>query len=139
MNDTNVTSRTSLRITSGIVAVIFTIITLLLSYLQITKGPNLVGLMMLTVPTTIAIIFWWVTARVHISESRRLMGSALKYGVIVGFLSFLLGIIGPLILGYVSGLSADQGPLLGIFITGPLGAILGAIGGYLYARSHHQN
>jgi hypothetical protein len=27
---------------------------------------------------------------------------------------------------------ANQGPLLGIFITGPLGAVLGAIGGFVY-------
>jgi len=27
---------------------------------------------------------------------------------------------------------ANQGPLLGIFITGPLGAVLGAIGGLVY-------
>ena len=30
---------------------------------------------------------------------------------------------------------ANQGPLLGIFITGPLGTLLGAIGGFVYAKS----
>jgi hypothetical protein len=27
---------------------------------------------------------------------------------------------------------ADQGPLLGLFITGPLGIVFGAIGGFIY-------
>ena len=44
---------------------------------------------------------------------------------IVGIVSFLSGFIGPLLLTPDS----NQGPLLGIFVTGPLGAIAGAVCG----------
>lgn len=44
--------------------------------------------------------------------------------LIVGGFGFLLGFIGPMI--FAPG--ANQGPLLGIFITGPIGFMLGMIG-----------
>jgi hypothetical protein len=50
--------------------------------------------------------------------------------VIVGGIGFAIGFFGPMLLAP----DANQGPMLGIFITGPLGAIVGAIGGALYAR-----
>ena len=45
--------------------------------------------------------------------------------LVVGLVSFLGGFIGPMI--FTPG--ANQGPLLGIFFTGPLGFIVGAIVG----------
>jgi hypothetical protein len=47
--------------------------------------------------------------------------------VVLGLIGFAAGFFGPLILTP----EANQGPLLGIFITGPLGAALGAIIGAL--------
>ena len=47
--------------------------------------------------------------------------------VILGFTGFILGFVGPMIVAP----DANQGPLLGIFITGPAGAILGAIIGFV--------
>jgi hypothetical protein len=44
---------------------------------------------------------------------------------IAGVVSFLCGFIGPMLLTPDS----NQGPLLGIFVTGPLGAIAGAVCG----------
>lgn len=46
-------------------------------------------------------------------------------GLIVGTIAFLAGFVGPMILTP----NANQGPLLGIFFTGPLGFIVGAIVG----------
>ena len=45
--------------------------------------------------------------------------------VVVGVVSFLIGFVGPIIFDPHS----PQGPLLGIFFTGPLGAIAGAVAG----------
>ena len=45
--------------------------------------------------------------------------------MIVGGIGFCAGFFGPMVFAP----DANQGPLLGIFITGPLGALLGAIGG----------
>lgn len=50
---------------------------------------------------------------------RRILGLTFK----IGGTAFLLGFIGPMILAP----GANQGPLLGIFITGPLGLVLGFV------------
>jgi hypothetical protein len=61
-------------------------------------------------------------------------GTSLLYGiagaVIIGFPSFLIGFVGPIIFAP----QANQGPLLGIFITGPAGALIGFIAGAVYAQ-----
>ena len=54
------------------------------------------------------------------------MGTGVKFGSI----GFALGFFGPMILDPSSG----NGPMLGIFITGPLGFVLGLIVGYLRRR-----
>jgi hypothetical protein len=43
---------------------------------------------------------------------------------VVGGIGFLAGFVGPIVLQPDS----PQGPLLGIFLTGPVGAIVGAVG-----------
>jgi hypothetical protein len=45
-----------------------------------------------------------------------------------GTVGFLGGFLGPIIFMP----DANQGPMLGIFITGPLGFVLGAAGGFIY-------
>lgn len=46
----------------------------------------------------------------------------------LGVIGFLAGFVGPLIFMP----DANQGPLLGILITGPGGVVLGAVGGSIY-------
>jgi hypothetical protein len=55
--------------------------------------------------------------------------------MVTGALGFSAGFFGPMI--FVP--SANQGPLLGIFITGPLGLVLGGAGGAIhwFARGRH--
>jgi hypothetical protein len=48
--------------------------------------------------------------------------------LVVGTIGFLGGFFGPMI--FAPG--ANQGPLLGLFITGPLGFLLGGAGGLVY-------
>jgi hypothetical protein len=57
-----------------------------------------------------------------------IIASVFKGAVIVGAIGFCAGFFGPMLFAP----DANQGPLLGIFITGPLGAVLGAIGGFVY-------
>jgi hypothetical protein len=57
------------------------------------------------------------------------LGSSILMGaVVVGSLGFSAGFFGPIY--FTPG--ANQGPLLGIFFTGPLGLVVGAIGGGVY-------
>ncbi|HET9604452.1 MAG TPA: hypothetical protein VFO96_09190 [Gemmatimonadales bacterium] len=53
---------------------------------------------------------------------------------IVGAIGFIGGFFGPIIFTP----DANQGPLLGLFITGPIGVVVGAIGGYFYGFSREQ-
>lgn len=46
----------------------------------------------------------------------------LRWALIIGGIGFAAGFFGPMILAP----GANQGPMLGIFITGPLGAVAGA-------------
>jgi hypothetical protein len=51
-----------------------------------------------------------------------------KGSLVTGAIGFCGGFFGPLIFAP----EANQGPLLGIFITGPLGFLLGALGGAVH-------
>lgn len=51
-----------------------------------------------------------------------------KYGLLFGIIGFSIGFFGPMM--FVP--EANQGPLLGIFITGPLGFIAGIILGIIF-------
>ena len=50
--------------------------------------------------------------------------------LMVGALGFIAGFFGPMLLTP----EANQGPLLGLFITGPAGLVLGAVGGGIVWR-----
>ena len=62
------------------------------------------------------------------STPRDLLSSVVLGGLVTGVVGFAAGFFGPII--FAPG--ANQGPLLGIFITGPLGVLLGAVGGGIY-------
>jgi hypothetical protein len=62
------------------------------------------------------------------SFSDELATSIVMGGIIVGSGSFLIGFIGPML--FIP--SANLGPLLGIFITGPIGFLVGLVAGGIY-------
>jgi hypothetical protein len=55
--------------------------------------------------------------------------NALGFASFVGLASFLAGFVGPMVLTP----GGNQGPLLGIFITGPLGLLAGLVWGVVRA------
>ncbi|HVO10001.1 MAG TPA: hypothetical protein VMX54_04540 [Vicinamibacteria bacterium] len=54
-----------------------------------------------------------------------LASSTILGGILVGGVCFVAGFFGPMIFAP----QANQGPLLGLFITGPLGGMVGCVGG----------
>lgn len=62
------------------------------------------------------------------SRASDLSGHVLRSAAVVGALAFAAGFAAPLLLS-----SSNLGPLVGIFITGPLGALAGALWGVLKA------
>ena len=106
--------------------------------------------MLVVVPATYFIIYWvafstpfsnsgifsllcaagvgWYAWKKLGSTPADLFSCTLLGAIVLGAIGFCAGFFGPIILA--SG--GNQAPLLGIFITGPLGFILGAIGGFVY-------
>ena len=58
----------------------------------------------------------------------------LGFTLVVGGLCFVAGFFGPMIVAP----DANQGPLLGIFITGPAGLVLGLLWGALRSMARRQ-
>ncbi len=61
-------------------------------------------------------------------QSITLMQSVRYWALVIGAVGFVGGFFGPML--FTPG--ANQGPMLGIFITGPLGVLIGAIGGLVH-------
>jgi hypothetical protein len=118
------------RILAGIVAVPLTAFALMVLFTQVRFGFDPMGAIFGLGAATVAVICWWFALRGHIAESRLRMRFAVTGGLILGGIGFAAGFFGPIILTP----EANQGPLLGIFVTGPLGFVLGTGIGWLYAR-----
>jgi hypothetical protein len=78
---------------------------------------------------------WYVW--IHTASVHGVVGAAAMGAFVIGAIGFSAGFFGPIL--FMPG--ANQGPLLGIFITGPLGFVLGGIGGAIYwllMRAHRE-
>jgi hypothetical protein len=117
------------RIVAMVVAIPFTAFALLLLWSDFRGGANWQEILPGFFPVTVAIICWAFALRGHIAESRRRTTAALVGGVMLGGIGFAaafgLGIL----------TNNSMAPVAGIFMTGPLGFVLGAIIGWLYARN----
>jgi hypothetical protein len=69
---------------------------------------------------------WRAMQETRVGEGSILMAIA-NGALIVGSIGFAAGFFGPIIFTP----EANQGPLLGIFITGPIGVVVGAVGGLI--------
>ncbi len=76
------------------------------------------------VALAVAVYVW----RHTVFHQANLVSSVVVGALTIGGIGFSAGFFGPLLLTPAS----NQGPLLGIFLTGPLGFLFGAFGGALY-------
>jgi hypothetical protein len=72
------------------------------------------------------------SATAHSEPARAILSRAVRPALIVGGIGFAGGFFGPMILAP----DANQGPMLGIFITGPLGFLSGLIYGVVRELLH---
>ncbi|TGT35703.1 hypothetical protein [Mesorhizobium sp. M8A.F.Ca.ET.165.01.1.1] len=56
-----------------------------------------------------------------------MIATMFRWGVLLGVIGFVGGFVGPVILTP----DANQGPLLGLLITGPLGLVVGLVVGFV--------
>ncbi len=125
--------RVSSRVLAAIGALLFTAYAVWSAF-NLVASPRrgeyfLFGIFIVTSGTAAAMC-WWFVLRGHIAESRGVMRAGCLSGLVVGGAAFLAGFIGPIILMP----DANQGPFLGIFITGPLGCVVGTAVGVMFAR-----
>jgi hypothetical protein len=94
-------------------------------YLVLAAGLPFRMSFLLSTPAAVA-VGWYIWGR---TRSQTGFARSVSIGALatVG-ISFLAGFVGPMVLAP----DANQGPLLGIFLTGPLGFVFGAAGGAIY-------
>jgi len=86
-----------------------------------TKSRHLIAI---TAAVFIGLFLWLITR----DKPGKFIGQLVKTALLTGGTGFLIGFVGPLIF-YPE---ANQGPLIGIFITGPISFLGGLITGGLY-------
>jgi hypothetical protein len=82
----------------------------------------------------VALVCGWFALRGHVEESRAEMRSGCATGAAVGAVGLVAGVLGPVILTPES----NQGPLLGVLVTGPLGAVAGTLIGIVARRARRK-
>ena len=95
-------------------------------------APHLIAVVASVTAAIAAARYVWLRSA---SASGGFVKSTMMGALVTGAVAFSAGFFGPMI--FVPG--ANQGPLLGIFITGPLGLMLGGAGGAIhwFARGRH--
>ena len=76
-----------------------------------------------------AAVAWYVWTHA-VSFQASPVSSVLMGAFVVGGIGFSAGFFGPLL--FAPSGAANPGPLLGLFITGPAGFLLGAVGGFVH-------
>ncbi len=84
----------------------------------------------ISVGATTAAMLWWFALRGHLPASRQQMYTGCLGGLMVGGIGFVGGFVAPMLLKP----EANQGPLLGILITGPAGFVLGTVAAVVFAK-----
>ena len=90
----------------------------------IVNNPAIQIAVSLLAALSIGVFIWKTTVKI----SQGLIHYIIMGGIIIGSIGFISGFLGPMIFTP----SSNQGPLLGIFITGPIGFLVGLVGGGVY-------
>ena len=124
-----------MRVSYAIVpALIFTVVLVCVVSVQVINNAVHPIALLFDLPIlVIAVLSWFFVASGEGSQLRQ--SQALPYAargaLLFGLVAFVAGFAGPMIFTPHS----NQGPLLGILITGPLGVVIGTIAGAIYGAT----
>jgi hypothetical protein len=85
--------------------------------------------------TTMSLLCWWAALAGREPGARAGIQSSWRAGWLIGMAGFAIGFVGPLVVTP----KASLGPLLGILVTGPVGFVLGALGGAVAHANRSQD
>lgn len=122
---------TVLRVLAGIIALPCIWIAFASLYGQLGGGFSQFGTIIASASLCASIIFASFAARGHVSTARAHIWRSLMGALALGSLGFLVGFLGTSLTG---GPENPQGPMVGIFITGPLGFTVGGLAGFLWSQ-----
>ena len=110
------------------------IIALLVLRGQVIEGYEPIGALFGLTSTSIAVLCWWYIFGWPTTVDHACYRYAVRGGKIIGGICLLAGYVGPIILTP----DANSGPLFGIFISGPIGFVVGMLSGIIYGlfRTH---
>ena len=94
-------------------------------------SPDLADLAALLTAMVVAALVWSGTG----AGAHGVLSTTLTWSAIIGAIGFSGGFFGPMIFTP----DANQGPLLGLLITGPLGCAVGAAGGLVFSLRRRLN
>jgi hypothetical protein len=84
---------------------------------------------------TMGFLCWWPVLGAGEATSRARIRTAWRSGWALGAAGLALGFFGPLVIRP----DANLGPLLGILATGPLGFVLGVLGGVIAGKTRYTS
>ena len=117
------------RVFAGICGIIFSVFSLITLRTALLSGDFNIFVVSLILSSAIAGIFcWWIVLRYHHHISRERIRFSIRSGYIMGG----IGLGGEFLWCALLDSPGNLCPILGIFITGPLGFVLGIIVGYIY-------
>jgi hypothetical protein len=117
------------RVLAAIPASLLSIYLLLVVRHQVLDGPDALGVILGSFAASFAALCWWYVVFGGKTDSLARLRVTMLGGVILGGISFAGGFFGPMILSP----NSNQGPLLGISITGPIGFVVGCVAGFLWS------
>jgi hypothetical protein len=132
MTERSSSSLLILRILAALIALPFTAYAALALLAFLRARPGAIFSLIVGAPSLMAaLLLWWFVLRGHIAQARTRMAHIFVGAALVGGISFIAGFVGPIVFMPQS----NQGPLLGIFFTGPIGFTVGGILGAVYSWS----
>lgn len=118
-----------MQILKSIVSLLMFLIVLFFVSTILTITTSIAAWLSIAVSIACAAFAAWFAWKLASGEKTRTVVAVICGALILGGLCFTVGFLGPMVFAK----DTSQGPMIGIFIAAPLGVIMGAIGGYLYA------